>query len=60
MTFSCKNYDHDADACRKLGGECIPGRPGCVLDGQVALSEELQQRLVEFERTNAEKKPGKV
>ncbi|TYO96111.1 hypothetical protein EDC39_11557 [Geothermobacter ehrlichii] len=49
MTFSCKNFDHDSGTCRKLGGECIPGRPGCVLDGQVTLSDELKKRLEEFD-----------
>ena len=48
MTFSCRNYDFEAEGCRKLGGECIPGRSGCVLDGQVKLSDELQKRIAEL------------
>jgi len=49
MTFACRNFDHEGDTCRLLGGECLPGRRGCVLDGQVKLSEELQKRVDELE-----------
>ncbi|MFZ5774846.1 MAG: hypothetical protein ACOY3Z_05125 [Thermodesulfobacteriota bacterium] len=45
MTFSCKNYDYNDDKCLKLKVPCIPGRPGCVLEGKVKLSEDLQARI---------------
>ena len=45
MTFACTNYDYNTDKCQKLKTECIPGRPGCVLEGKVKLSEELQKRI---------------
>jgi hypothetical protein len=45
MTLHCKNYDINKDACRRLKGECIPGRRGCVLEGRVAVSEELAERI---------------
>ncbi|MDD5759400.1 MAG: hypothetical protein PHI06_09990 [Desulfobulbaceae bacterium] len=45
MTFHCKNFDINADRCNKLKGECIPGRRGCVLEGKVKLSEELQKKV---------------
>ena len=45
MTFACTNYDSNMDTCQKLKTECIPGRPGCVLEGKVKLSEELQRRI---------------
>lgn len=50
MTFSCKNHDFDTDMCRKLKSRCIMGRPGCVLEGKVTVSEEtirLLDRLAE-------------
>lgn len=56
MTFACKNYDHEGECCRKLGGECLPGRPGCVLDGQVKLSEELQKRVDELQTKAGQRK----
>ena len=55
MTFSCKNYLYDTDTCAKLKAACIPGRRGCVLEGKVKLSEELQNRLNELEKQPAER-----
>ncbi|MBU0680060.1 MAG: hypothetical protein KKD73_01435 [Proteobacteria bacterium] len=49
MTFHCKNYDINADACKKLKGDCLPGRKGCVLEGRFALSEELEQKIHDLE-----------
>ncbi|WP_172399617.1 hypothetical protein [Geothermobacter hydrogeniphilus] len=56
MTFACINYDANDDCCRKLGGECIPGRRGCVLDGQVTLSDELRRRVDELEKKQGKSK----
>ncbi|OKY75335.1 MAG: hypothetical protein BM485_08680 [Desulfobulbaceae bacterium DB1] len=56
MTFSCKNYDYNTDKCLKLHAECVPGRRGCVLEGRVAVSEELRKRLDELDKKAAEKK----
>jgi len=50
MTFACKNYDYNTDQCQKLKSACIPGRPGCVLEGRVALSEELAARIKKLKR----------
>lgn len=52
MTFYCKNFDCNLSICNKLHGECIPGRPGCVLEGKVKFSETIEERLKEL----AEKK----
>jgi tryptophanyl-tRNA synthetase len=48
MTFSCSNYEFGTDTCAKLKTDCIPGRPGCVLEGKVKLSEVLEKRLSEL------------
>lgn len=45
MTFYCKNFDCNLSICNKLHGECIPGRPGCVLEGKVKFSETIEARL---------------
>ncbi len=59
MTFSCKNYDYNEDQCLKLKVDCVPGRPGCVLEGKVKVSEDLAQRLKELEdKAAARKKRG--
>ena len=58
MTFYCKNFDINADRCTKLKGECIPGRRGCVLEGKVKLSEELQKKIAALGETSSQKLPG--
>lgn len=45
MTFHCKNYDIENDKCKKLKGECVPARKGCVLEGRMVVSEELEERI---------------
>jgi len=52
MTFYCKNFDCNLSICNKLHAECIPGRPGCVLEGKVKFSETIEEQLKEL----AEKK----
>ncbi|HEX9714732.1 MAG TPA: hypothetical protein VGA28_03470 [Desulfurivibrionaceae bacterium] len=59
MSFSCKNYDYNDDKCLMLKQDCIPGRPGCVLEGRVALSEALLDRIKELEHNKAPGKTGK-
>jgi len=49
MTFSCKNFDFNAENCMKLNTDCIPGRPGCVLEGRVKFSEDIEQKLKKLE-----------
>jgi len=56
MTFSCPNYDYANDGCLKLKRDCVPGRPGCVLEGKIKVSEELAKRLRELEEQAALKK----
>ncbi|MDA3971155.1 MAG: hypothetical protein PF442_07370 [Desulfobulbaceae bacterium] len=45
MTFYCKNLEINTDQCQKLHGDCIMGRPGCVLEGRVAVSDVLQEKI---------------
>lgn len=45
MTFHCKNYDIAADCCKRLSGECVPARKGCVLEGRMVVSDELAERI---------------
>ena len=57
MTFSCKNFDFNAENCMKLNADCIPGRPGCVLEGKVRFSEDIEKKLkVLAAETEARKK----
>ena len=60
MTFSCKNFDFNSENyCIKLKSECIPGRPGCVLEGRVAFSEEIEKKLKELEKTTKTRKKNR-
>ena len=45
MTFHCKNYDIEKGKCKRLSGECVPARKGCVLEGRIAVSEELAKKI---------------
>jgi hypothetical protein len=56
MSFSCKNYHYGDDTCAKLKSDCIPGRPGCVLEGKVKLSEELERRIQGLEEKRRERR----
>ncbi len=51
MTFHCKNYDIVEDKCKRLHGECVPGRRGCVVEGRVSLSEELEAKVKALDKS---------
>jgi len=56
MTFHCKNYDMENDLCKKLKGECVPARKGCVLEGRMAVSDELEERIRKIDAETARRK----
>lgn len=56
MTFACKNYDLATDRCQRLKGACIPGRRGCVLEGRVKVSEELEARIRALDNPASERR----
>ncbi len=61
MTFSCGNHDFDTDNCKKLKSKCVMGRPGCVLEGRVTVSDEIMDTLKEMEKaTMVRRKKRKV
>lgn len=55
MTFYCKNLIIATDQCQKLNSPCIMGRPGCVLEGRVAISDELQKKIDKLETERKER-----
>jgi len=59
MTFSCKNFDFNTDNCMKLNTDCIPGRPGCVLEGKVKFSEDIENKLQDLQDRKAVRKRRK-
>ena len=56
MTFSCKNFDFNNDDCLMLKTDCIMGRPGCVLEGRVTVSEEIEKKLKDLKDKSEERK----
>ena len=56
MTFHCKNYDIENDKCKKLSGECIPARKGCVLEGRMVVSEELAEKIRKIDKETARRR----
>jgi hypothetical protein len=63
MTFHCKNYDLVTSSCKRLSGECVPARKGCVLEGRMVVSDELAERIrrinEESSRRSLKPKPQK-
>ena len=59
MTFSCKNFDFNTEDCLKLKTNCIMGRPGCLLEGKVAFSEEILKKLKTLEEETQERKKNR-
>jgi hypothetical protein len=53
MTFHCKNYDIENDKCKKLKGDCVPARKGCVLEGRMVVSEELADKIRKIDAETA-------
>ena len=43
MSFGCK-YNTAENYCRRLDGECRPGKPGCVLFGRVAFAADVEKQ----------------
>lgn len=61
MTFHCRNYNLENGKCKRLSGECVPARKGCVLEGRIAVSEELAERIqrINEETLEASRKKSK-
>jgi len=59
MTFSCKNFDFNTEDCLKLKTDCIMGRPGCILEGKVTFSEEIEKKLNDLENKTKERKKSR-
>ena len=59
MTFSCKYFDFNTENCLKLKTDCIMGRPGCVLEGRMVFSEEIEKKLNDLENKTKERKKGR-
>jgi hypothetical protein len=53
VSFACPYFDSSRDCCTRLKADCVPGRPGCVLQGSVfavPVEERLREREIENRR----------
>ena len=44
MSFSCPHFDINRSWCLRLDKACVPGRPGCVVQGVFAVPVEQRIR----------------
>ncbi|MCC7407167.1 MAG: hypothetical protein IT442_03795 [Phycisphaeraceae bacterium] len=44
-SWSCPHLDERTEFCRRLGTDCVPGRPGCVLPSNLVFAVPLEERL---------------
>ena len=52
MSFSSPNFDYETEVCKNLKVPCVPGRPGCVLDGMVTFSGDTKKQIKFAKKTN--------
>ncbi|MGM0381302.1 MAG: hypothetical protein ACQEP7_04895 [bacterium] len=48
-SFSCPHFNFNRDQCMRLDENCVPGRPGCVLENNSNFSVPVEERLKEEE-----------
>ncbi len=44
-SFSCPHLEHREDRCLLLKTDCVPGRPGCVLQGTCGFAVPAEERI---------------
>ena len=45
MSFSCPHINERDEFCRRLNTDCVPGRPGCVLQHNSKFAVPVEERL---------------
>ena len=44
-SWSCPYLDEQNDTCRRLKTDCVPGRRGCVLPGNMRFAVSAEERV---------------
>lgn len=57
-SFSCPNFDMERDYCLRLRTDCVPGRPGCVLEKRSVFAVPAEQRIREKEDAKRQAREG--
>jgi len=60
MSFACRHHNFNTNKCNMLLAECVPGRRGCVLEGRITISEELEKKLRKLSKSNKSLQLNKV
>jgi len=45
VTITCPHFDIGRNYCLRLGADCLPGRPGCVLAKNSTFAVPVAERL---------------
>ena len=59
MSFSCPHFRLDDEHCARLKTDCVPGRRGCVLEGNSVFAVPVEERLRERDEENRRKAAAK-
>ncbi len=54
-SWSCPHFDEQAEYCRRLKTDCVPGRKGCVLPKNLRFAVPPEQRVAELEARRSRK-----
>jgi len=49
-SFSCPHLDFGSNNCIRLAKDCIPGRPGCILQNKAVFVVPAVKRIAEREK----------
>lgn len=49
MSFACPHFKSDGEYCLRLKADCVPGRHGCVLEGNSEFAVPAEVRVLERE-----------
>jgi hypothetical protein len=60
MSFSCPHFRIDDEHCVRLKTDCVPGRRGCVLEGNSVFAVPIEERLRQREAENRRKTAAKL
>ncbi len=44
-SFSCPHYNVQDETCELVKADCVPGRPGCVLQHNSKFAVPIEERL---------------
>ena len=46
-SFSCQHYNVQDETCERVKADCVPGRPGCVLQHNSKFAVPVEERIAD-------------